>query len=241
MLRQCYKHHIINTSALRTIVLISATLVCMSLGAQPKQLTVKEFLKVSPQDTSSYVVKGVVSKIRNAYNGAFYMQDRTGTLLVYGIQDPQEPSAGFKQMNIMKGDTVAVLGRFLLYGGQTKEMKDARLLSKADGPEHGKTFMERLDRQPSFRGKEGIGAFKAFEEWVRARVKLPADDSTGTVSVGYAVGRNGKVQEVQVLSGTDPVLCEEVVRVVKSAPKWKPAVYDGNPIRITNRVDVVFD
>ena len=145
------------------------------------------------------------------------MQDRTGTLLVYGIQDPQEPSASFKQMNIMKGDTVAVLGRFLLYGGQTKEMKDGRLLSKADGPEHGKSFLERLDQQPSFQGHKGNDAAKAFEQWVQARVKKPADGSTGKVTVGYAVGRNGKVQEVQVLSSTNPVLSEEVMRVVKSA------------------------
>ena len=52
--------------------------------------------------------------------------------------------------------------------------------------------------------------------------------------------RKGNIQEVQVLSGATPVLNDEVVRVVKSAPKWKAAKYDGNPIRLTGNVRIVF-
>ena len=225
----------------KVLAAILAAATCIGLQAQPKHLSVKEFLKVQPSDTSSYVVSGTVSKIRSSSSGSFYLTDRTGTMLVYGLMDPANPGASFAQMNIMRGDTLTVRGRFLLYAGQTKEMKDGRLLSKADGPDHGKTFMERLDKQPSFQGHQGVGAAKAFEEWVQARVKKPAGAPSGKVSVGYAVGRNGKVQEVQVLSGTVPALSDEVVRVVKQAPKWKPAVYDGAPVRLTNRVDIVFD
>ena len=36
----------------------------VALG-QPRQLTVKEFLKLSSSDTTSYVVKGVVTKVRS--------------------------------------------------------------------------------------------------------------------------------------------------------------------------------
>ncbi len=43
-----------------------------------------------------------------------------------------------------------------------------------------------------------------------------------------------------MLSGATPILNDEVVRVVKSAPKWKAAKYDGNPIRLTGNVRIVF-
>ena len=217
-----------------------AAALCLSLSAQPKRLTVKEFLKLSPKDTASYIVNGVVSKIRSSSSGSFYLTDRTGTMLVYGIMDPKEPRASFSMLNIMKGDTLTVQGRFLLYAGQTKEMKDALLLSMADGPEHGKTFLERLDRQPSFQGHEGNDAPKAFSKWVNEHVKRPANGEKGTVVVDYAIGRNGKVQEVQVKSGASPALDAEAVRVVKSAPKWKPAKYDGVPVRFMAYVTVVF-
>ena len=225
----------------RLITFAILAAVTASAIAQPKQITVKQFLKLSPSDTTAYMVKGVVTKIRNGSNGAFYMEDGTGNMLVYGIQDAADPSKTFTQMNIMKGDTVAVVGRFLLYGGQTKEMKDGRLVSKADGPDHGKSFFDRMDKKPSFQGHEGVEAFKAFEEWVQARVKQPADGAKGTVIVSYAVGRNGKVQEVQVYRGAAPSLNEEVVRVVNLSPKWKPGVMDGNPVRIANSVKIVFE
>lgn len=218
-----------------------AAAIGLSLSAQPKRLTVKEFLKLSPKDTASYIVSGVVSKIRSSSSGSFYLTDRTGTMLVYGLMDPKEPRASFSMLNIMKGDTLTVQGRFLLYAGQTKEMKDALLLSMADGPEHGKTFLERLDRQPSFQGHEGNDAPKAFSKWVNEHVKRPANGEKGTVVVDYAIGRNGKVQEVQVKSGASPALDAEAVRVVKSAPKWKPAKYDGVPVRVMAYVTVVFD
>lgn len=225
----------------KTIAIIITLALGLSLSAQPRQISVKEFLKLSPKDTSSYTVKGVVSQVRSSSSGSFYLQDRTGTMLVYGIMDPANPAASFKQMGIMRYDTLTVQGRFTLYAGQTKEMKDGRLLAKADGPEHGKSFMERFDKQPSFKGKEGNEAFNAFEEWVQAKVKQPADGAKGTVVVSYAVGRNGKIQEVQIYKGAAPELNEEAIRVVKSSPKWKPAVMDGNPVRINGRVKVVFE
>lgn len=224
----------------KVLAIMLAAALCLSLSAQPKRLTVKEFLKLSPKDTASYIVSGVVSKIRSSSSGSFYLTDRTGTMLVYGLMDPKEPRASFSMLNIMKGDTLTVQGRFLLYAGQTKEMKDALLLSMADGPEHGKTFLERLDRQPSFQGHEGNDAPKAFSKWVNEHVKRPANGEKGTVVVDYAIGRNGKVQEVQVKSGASPALDAEAVRVVKSAPKWKPAKYDGVPVRFMAYVTVVF-
>lgn len=225
----------------KVLAIMLAAAIGLSLSAQPKRLTVKEFLKLSPKDTASYIVSGVVSKIRSSSSGSFYLTDRTGTMLVYGLMDPKEPRASFSMLNIMKGDTLTVQGRFLLYAGQTKEMKDALLLSMADGPEHGKTFLERLDRQPSFQGHEGNDAPKAFSKWVNEHVKRPANGEKGTVVVDYAIGRNGKVQEVQVKSGASPALDAEAVRVVKSAPKWKPAKYDGVPVRVMAYVTVVFD
>ena len=208
--------------------------------AQPKQLSVKEFLKLSKTDTTSYVVKGTVTKVRSTVSGSFYLKDSTGELLVYGLQDPANPGWNFKQMDIVKGDTLTVLGRFTVYNGTTLEMKDGRLLSKSDGPDHNKPFMDRLDRKPSFKGRSGDDAKTAFCEWVQARVKTPEGSSGGTVMVRFVVGRNGGVHEVQVHKGVSPELNAEAVRLVSSAPNWKPAVMDGTVIRMTYVIPVVF-
>lgn len=209
--------------------------------AQPRQLSVKEFLKISPSDTASYLVKGTVSKIRSSASGSFYLQDKTGTLLVYGLQDPANPGRSFSQMDIVQGDTLTVLGRFLLYAGSTKEMKDGRLLRKADGPDHNLSFQERLDRKPTFKGKAGDEAEAAFTAWAQQRLQAPADGAKGPVKLRFVVGRNGGVQEVQVVNHPAPSLAQEALRVVKSSPKWKPAVMDGTPVRSTFFITLQFD
>lgn len=205
--------------------------------AQPKHLTVKEFLKLSTRDTTSYVVSGVVTKTGSSSRGSFYLKDRTGSLYVYGIKDPADASRSFRQMDIVPGDTVSVLGRFTIYNETTKEMKDGRLLSKSNGPDHDKPFAERIDRPMSFKGKAGNDAIDAFREWVEAQVVAP-EGVSGKIQVGFVVGRNGGVQEVQILRSSVPSLNEQVMNIVKSSPKWKPSKLDGSPLRTNVRVTV---
>ena len=208
--------------------------------AQPRQLSVKEFLKLQASDTTSYLVQGVVSKVRSTTSGSFYLQDPTGTLLVYGLQDPAQPGKNFSQLDIVKGDTLTVLGRFTIYGGSTLEMKDGRLVRKADGPDHHLSFYDRLERKPSFKGKEGADGLEAFKAWVQKDLKKAADGATGTVEVRFVVGRNGGIQEVQAIKGGTPAMRAEAVRVVQSAPKWKPALSDGSPVRMPYTLEVRF-
>ena len=200
--------------------------------AQPRQLSVKEFLKLQASDTTSYLVQGVVAKVRSTTSGSFYLEDRTGTLLVYGLKDPAQPGVNFGQLDIVKGDTLTVMGRFTIYGGSTLEMKDGRLVRKADGPDHNLSFYDRLERKPSFKGKEGADGLEAFKAWVQKNLKKAADGATGTVEVRFVVGRNGGIQEVQAIKGGTPAMRAEAVRVVQSAPKWKPAISDGSPVRM---------
>ncbi len=210
-------------------------------GFAQERLSVRDFLKLSPSDTTSYIVSGVVEKVRSSSRASVYVNDGTGTLLVYGFRDLHNPTMSLKEMDIVKGDTVTILGRFTIYNETTKEMKDGRLISKANGPDHDIPFMERLDKKPSFKGKEGDESLKAFSEWVHSKIVKPEGSAPGSVEVSFAVGRNGKVQEVQVVGGShDQALRDEAVRVVKSSPKWKPAQMDGNTLRLPAHITVHF-
>jgi TonB family protein len=224
---------------MKRILILALLLVPLLAGGQ-ERLTVREFLKLSKSDTTAYIVKGVVSRVRSSTSGSFYLEDETGTMLVYGILDPADPTRTFTQMDIRKGDTLSVRGRFTVYGGTTLEMKDGRLIRKADGPDHNLSFYDRLERKPSFKGQEGKAGEETFRQWVQARVVKPAGAQGGTVRVRYVIGRKGAVQEVQIEKSEDPALNEEAIRVVRSAPKWRPAKSEGSTIRVTCFVDIVF-
>lgn len=223
---------------MKKLLLLLAFVPALCFGQE--SLSVKDFLKLSPSDTTSYLVSGTVSKVRSATSGSFYLQDATGTLLVYGLKDPAHPERSFQQMDIVKGDTLTVLGRFTVYGGSTLEMKDGRLIRKADGPEHSLSLYDRLEQKPSFKGKKGEEALAAFSQWVQSHLKKSAKDEPASVSVRFVVGRNGGVQEVQVTSGGSPVQRAEAIRTISAAPKWKPAKMDGASVRWPFTITVEF-
>ncbi len=226
---------------LAVFLLLSAQL---SYGQGGKSMSVKQFLKLSSADTTLCVLTGVVQKVRSSTSGSFYLEDETGTVLIYGLASAERPELSFRQLDIVQGDTVTVRGRYYVYNGTTIEMKDGRLLSKRDGPDHNLSFMERLDVQPRFKGKSGDEALAAFSRWVSDHLVYPREAKelciTGRVLIKFVIGRNGKVQEVQVEKGVHPLLDQEAVRVVKSSPKWKPAKMDGETIRVSFHLPVIF-
>lgn len=226
----------------RLLLLIAVVIAALPVFAQQpsgKPTAIRDFLKMSAGDSTVCQIKGVVTRIRSITSGNLYIDDGTGELFIYGITLPDRPGASLRQVDIKVGDTLTFCGRRDVYKG-TVEMVSASLLAKSNGPDHDAPL--KLDREPSFKGKSGAEGREAFAQWVAQRVKYPsgADGAEGIVRVKYVIGRNGGVQEVQVDKGVNPALNAEAVRVVSSAPKWKPAILDGSPFRLTCWVDVPF-
>ncbi len=62
----------------------------------------------------------------------------------------------------------------------------------------------------------------------------------GTVYVSFIVDSNGKISEIKILSGIGGGCDEEVIRVVKLMPKWKPGTANGKPVKIIFHMPVYF-
>lgn len=60
------------------------------------------------------------------------------------------------------------------------------------------------------------------------------------ILVKFAVKKNGEIDEIEVLSGGDIQLKVEAVRLVEGMPKWNPGLMDGNPIKTTRVLPVIF-
>ncbi|MBQ9193280.1 MAG: energy transducer TonB [Bacteroidales bacterium] len=229
----------------RLILAILALSAGFSAMAQGVRKTAEEFNRMSRRDTSLVVLHGVVSRPRaNDTRGVFYLEDETGEAYIYGLVDGRPGSnQSFAQMGIVPGDTLTVSGRRTVYNGRTIEMAGGHLLRKADGPDHA-AMAERMkapDQWPTFKGKDA----NAFSSWVTARLKYPKDAKAahidGIVHLRFVVGTNGGIQEVEVVKGVFPSLDAEAVRVVKSSPKWKPAIKDGRPVRMAYDFPVIFE
>lgn len=62
----------------------------------------------------------------------------------------------------------------------------------------------------------------------------------GTVYVGFTVEVDGSIANIKILKGLDGGFNEEVLRLIKLMPKWKPATRDGKPIKVMYNMPMVF-
>ena len=52
----------------------------------------------------------------------------------------------------------------------------------------------------------------------------------GRVLVDFIIGEDGKIRDVKVLKGADPLLDEEAVRIISASPAWKPGKVMGKKV-----------
>jgi TonB family protein len=75
---------------------------------------------------------------------------------------------------------------------------------------------------PTFEGKDQL----LFYNWVTERVKYPpeatAKKAEGYVTVNFTIEMDGTITNLKSVGTTDPVLNNEVIRVIKTSPKWDP-------------------
>lgn len=97
-----------------------------------------------------------------------------------------------------------------------------------------------VDQQPSFMG----GDIKTFSRWVNERLLYPEEAKgkciSGRVVLTFNVDTDGKVTNVEVIRGVEPSLDKEAARVVSLSPKWKPAMHNGKPVKVTYTFPVIF-
>lgn len=62
----------------------------------------------------------------------------------------------------------------------------------------------------------------------------------GRVYISFLIGRDGKMRNVQLLSGVHTLLDEEALRVVRLMPDWKPGTVSGKPIDVQHTLPIDF-
>lgn len=84
-------------------------------------------------------------------------------------------------------------------------------------------------------GAAPVGGMQAFYEFVGKKLKYPAQarrmNIEGKVFVEFVVNRDGSIQDVKAIKGIGAGCDEEAVRVIQSAPAWKPGKQRGKAVR----------
>lgn len=62
----------------------------------------------------------------------------------------------------------------------------------------------------------------------------------GRVIVKFIVDENGEIRDAVVIRGVSPSLDAEALRVINLMPKWKPAISEGETVRVYYTLPIVF-
>ena len=96
-----------------------------------------------------------------------------------------------------------------------------------------------VEQMPEFPGGD-----KGFHQFIADNVKYPAEAKEkgirGIVYVNFIVEPDGSISDIRVLRGIDGGCDEEAVRVVESMPKFKPGMQNGETVRVSYTVPVIF-
>lgn len=83
---------------------------------------------------------------------------------------------------------------------------------------------------------EPLGGMMAFMRWVGQRYQYPkkAVDAAvqGTLRISFIVEKDGSLTSFKILQDLGYGTGTEAVNVLKTAPKWRPGIQNGRPVRV---------
>jgi periplasmic protein TonB len=89
-----------------------------------------------------------------------------------------------------------------------------------------------------------VGGMAAFYKFVGEKMKYPAQarrmQVEGRVFCEFVVNRDGTLQDVKVIRGIGAGCDEEAIRVIQSAPPWKPGKQRGKAVRSKFNLAIIF-
>lgn len=96
-----------------------------------------------------------------------------------------------------------------------------------------------VEDMPVFKGGD-----KALMKYIAEHVVYPEiakeNDIQGKVFVKFVINEKGKVTNVQLLRGVDPLLDKEAIKVIESLPDWKPGRQSGKNVKVSMQVPINF-
>jgi protein TonB len=141
---------------------------------------------------------------------------------------------------------VIVFIPFLLACGSTKmgsnnEAQKAELerianeeFSNSDG-----ILLADVEEKPvfTFKFEEYDGSFSHYlGKTVKPPSKFFEEGVSGELIVGFIVDEEGAVNDAWVISSLSPTIDREVLRAVKSSPKWTPGMHEGEAVKVKHTV-----
>ena len=103
----------------------------------------------------------------------------------------------------------------------------------------GDEIYQIVEEMPKFPGGEAE-LFHYISKNIHYPQKAREKGIQGRVFIGFVIEKDGSVSNIRNLRGVDSELDAEAIRVVKSMPKWKPGKHNGEFVRVSYQIPILF-
>ena len=97
--------------------------------------------------------------------------------------------------------------------------------------------VDEVDEKPEF-----IGGEKEMMKFIVENTRYAEDtcmDVTGRIHFGFVVEKDGRISNIKIIRPIVDRCDAELLRVVKTMPKWKAGKKDGKPVRVYCTISVM--
>jgi len=116
---------------------------------------------------------------------------------------------------------------------------DEKTLIKYKNSENNAGIMLYAEQMPEF-----PGGYEELNRYIIQNLDVPEAkpkrNQVGKVYVRFAVTEKGKITNVSVLQGINPAYDEAAIELIRKMPLWKPAIHNGDSVRVWMTIPVVF-
>lgn len=190
---------------------------------------------------ANIVVQGLERGTSTDVNGRYQINaPANGTLQVsfVGHKSVEIPVAGTTMINARLALTTEDQKSTFSGGTDEPGKPGDRLDIQATDDGKGPVFTV-VEKNPEFPGGM-VGLTKFIVDNLRYPEAAKRAHVSGKVFVSFVVNTDGSIQDIQVLKGFGFGADEEAVRMVKSMPRWKPALNGGEVVRVRYNLPIRF-
>ncbi len=86
------------------------------------------------------------------------------------------------------------------------------------------------------------GGMKALNDFLKEHILSSNKEVIqGILKIKFEITTEGEVNNVKILSDTNPTLREKALKMMKLMPHWSPAKQDGIPVKVTRVIPISFN
>ncbi|WP_118951098.1 energy transducer TonB [Taibaiella helva] len=89
------------------------------------------------------------------------------------------------------------------------------------------------------------GGDAALKKYLCLNLRYPSkaidEKVQGEVVVSFLIDEQGRISDIAATKGIGYGCDEEAIRVVKAMPRWQPGRLEGQPVKVTYNLPVVFE